>query len=99
MSDLVSAGAPELPEGYFYRVRPAVLVSAFFVEVRRRNRFIGSTELASILVYPSDHPSATEAIVTACREACLQWRESETARAVYREAERFRGDHDPRGGR
>ncbi|MFD6361850.1 hypothetical protein ACFWFX_18660 [Streptomyces roseolus] len=99
MSDLVAAGAPELPEGYFYRVRPTHLTAGFFVDVRRRRRFFGSSEMSSVVVYPSEYISAEEAIVRACRSAHARWEAEEKERKSYRDAERFLGDHDPRGGR
>ncbi|WP_327379419.1 hypothetical protein [Streptomyces sp. NBC_01212] len=99
MAELVAAGAPELPEGYFYRIRPTHITSGYFVGVRRQRRFLGSEELSCTVVYPSHFDNGGEAIVDGCRRAFENWSARDTERERCGEAGRFLGDHDPRGGR
>ncbi|MFJ3588604.1 hypothetical protein ACIQUY_04850 [Streptomyces sp. NPDC090231] len=99
MADLVALGAPELPEGHFYRIRPSHITEGLFVDVRRQRRFFGSVELAGTVVYPSSYSNGGEAIVHGCHRAFQKWQETDAARALVREANEFVGDHDPRGGR
>ncbi|MGW0468309.1 hypothetical protein ACWDX6_24040 [Streptomyces sp. NPDC003027] len=97
MAELVAAGAPELPDGMFYRVRPSYITEGLFVSVRRRNRFVGSEELGRTVVYPSGFPSGLDAIVAACIRAVELWRQEEAARPIRKSAHDYTGDHDPKG--
>lgn len=99
MAELVAAGAPELPEGYFYRVRPTHVTEGLFVSVRRRRRLVGSEKVATTVVYPSEFASGTAAVVAGCIRAVERWHEEEAARPVRMSAYDFVGDHDPRGGK
>ncbi|MFG3014330.1 hypothetical protein ACGFZB_28705 [Streptomyces cinerochromogenes] len=99
MADLVAAGAPKLPEGYFYRIRPTHITEGLFVDVRRQRRFFGSDQVGGCVVYPSEYESGAEAIVDGCRRAHDRWQENERAQAARAEAGRLVGDHDPKGGR
>lgn len=99
MAELVAAGAPELPEGYFYRVRPSTITDGILVDIRRRRRFFGSEELEGSIVSPAMYESGTAAVVDGCRRAFTRWTNSGTARTVLAGAEKFYGDHDPKGGR
>ncbi|KPC89906.1 hypothetical protein ADL27_38485 [Streptomyces sp. NRRL F-6602] len=95
MADLVAAGAPELPEGWFYRVRPALLPGMVRVEIRRR-RFVGSEEVERSVGRLSQYPTALDAVVESCRYAHRRWREREEC---HLDASALYGDHDPKGGR
>jgi hypothetical protein len=95
MAQLVAAGAPELPEGYFYRVRP--FMSAGIRVTIRRRRLIGSVEEASALSWPTKFDECgSEFVVSLCQRAYVdmgfQAREAE----LLRDAKTFIGDHDPR---
>ncbi|MFJ3248344.1 hypothetical protein [Streptomyces sp. NPDC086782] len=99
MAQLVAAGAPELPEGFFYRVRPFLAGSSITVQVRRQRRFIGSEELAHAIVVPADHDGALAAVVAGCRKSVQRWEESGDLRRAMHDASFFIGDHDPKGGK
>ena len=96
MAHLVAAGAPELPEGYFYRVR-TTNIKSLKVEIRRA-RSVGSELLADTYVIHESHPTAEAAIVRACQLTYERWQERDEVAAKYRAMTAFIGDHDPRGG-
>ena len=58
MADLVSAGAPELPEGWFYRVLRAH-IPAYKVQIREQRRF-GSRLMAESFVLEERHEDLPE---------------------------------------
>ncbi|OSC76501.1 hypothetical protein B5180_01725 [Streptomyces sp. BF-3] len=93
MAELVAAGAPELPEGYFYRVAPSGLRGAVRVQVRRQ-RLIGSVEIERSVVIVAEHADALSAVVFGCRNASARMALHGDTRV-----ESLYGDHDPRGGR
>ncbi|MFG2292031.1 hypothetical protein [Streptomyces sp. NPDC048603] len=95
MSDLVAAGAPELPEGHFYRVRPFTR-SGITVEVRRRRRIVGSELMAYSITFPGNYESGTEAVVKCCRAAAEGFTTRLADRASELAARAYIGDHDPR---
>lgn len=99
MSELVALGAPELPAGYFYRIRPTHITEGLFVDVRRQRRFVGSVKLAGTVIYPSHFSNGGEAIIRGCCQAYSRWLDTVDARMRGDEASQFLGDHDPRGGR
>ena len=94
LADLVAAGAPELPEGWFYRVVDDYHIG-FKVELRRPGRF-WSTCLTHAWVRESEHDDALSAVVDACQRAhasrARMLEERERAAGV----EAFVGDYDPR---
>ncbi|MGP3750868.1 hypothetical protein [Streptomyces sp. IBSNAI001] len=98
MADLVAAGAPELPEGYFYRVRETS-ISNLKVEIRRQKGRWRSALVDDYYVLHSLEESAEESIVRACTKAFERWQGDAAERAAYRATTAFIGDHDPRGGR
>ena len=95
MAQLIAAGAPELPEGYFYRVRNTAIKS-LKVEIRRA-RAVGSELLADTYVIHENYPTAEAAIVRACQMAYEHWQERDEVAAKYRATTAFVGDHDPQG--
>lgn len=97
MAQLVAAGAPELPEGYFYRVC-RVLAVGHKVEIRERRTFT-SYLAADSYVLEENHDDMTEAVVAACRRAHAKarWRVERQEKGAILDA--FVGDHDPKGGR
>jgi hypothetical protein len=97
MAELVAAGAPELPEGWFYRVRP-FLRTGIQVEVRHR-RWIGSTEVGTALDWPRSSETGQALVVRMCREAFRDAGLRGHDASRLRDAREFIGDHDPRGGR
>lgn len=63
---LVALGAPDLPEGEFYRV--CTRMGWPMVQVRRKRRF-GSRLVGEATVFAEDWQTATQAVVQAAREA------------------------------
>ncbi|MFE6493391.1 hypothetical protein [Streptomyces sp. NPDC057748] len=98
MSELVAAGAPVLPEGYFYRVRETS-ISNLKVEIRRQKGRWWSTLVADRYEIHTPEESAEESIVMACTKAFERWQGTTAERSAYRATLPFLGDHDPRGGR
>lgn len=98
MADLVAAGAPELPEGWFYRVRETS-ISNLKVEIRRQKGRWRSALVADAYVLHDPEESTEESIVRACTRAFQRWQGAEADRAAYRATTAYLGDHDPRGGR
>lgn len=86
LADLVAAGAPELPDGWFYRVRESAL--HLHVEIRER-RFVGSRLVAKDVVLTPFFPDQLDGIVDTCRKLRT---------ALDRAADRaqYLGDHDGR---
>jgi hypothetical protein len=97
MADLVAAGAPELPEGWFYRIKDDSM-GCLEVEVRERRKRFGSRRLSAALVR-EDEPNGQRAVVSACRNAVRHLEAQKDHARRYRQASLFLGDHDPRGGR
>ncbi|MEV4037706.1 hypothetical protein [Streptomyces umbrinus] len=98
MADLVAAGAPELPEGYFYRVRETS-IDSLKVEIRQQRKRFGSRLIRETYVLHERYDTAPEAVVDACRRVHENWGLADAERAAYRAATAFLGDHDPKGGR
>lgn len=96
MAELVAAGAPELPEGYFYRMEDTRLVG-LRVEIRRRRRFgsVAMREAVSYVLHESDDDART-AVVSACTRAYERWQSAAGNAAKYRATTAYTGDHDPR---
>lgn len=94
LADLVAAGAPELSDGWFYRVTEA----SFFgptVEVRKRWR-IGSHCYMTTRVREHDFDTALEAVVDACNRACAALDREAEEHAWLAAVALYFGDHDPR---
>jgi hypothetical protein len=99
MAELVAAGGPELPDGWFYRVKRAYPSRlGFKVEIREQGRF-GSELLADAFVLEEQHSDMMEAVVQACRHALKKVQERSEAGVKFAALEPFVGDHDPKGGR
>ncbi|KUF18847.1 hypothetical protein [Streptomyces silvensis] len=95
MADLVVAGAPELPEGWFYRV----VSDGFFglkVEVRERRKRFGSRVINYAYVR-TDEPDGLTAVVASCRHAVKRIDEADREWRNRRDAAKYLGDHDPKG--
>ena len=93
---LVEAGAPEIEEPFFYRVKFAPDSDNLVVELRRRNARFGSARLASKLVRTVDHAAddMLPAVVAALWEITV---EHEVAAEAVEAAERLVGDYrEPR---
>lgn len=97
MSALVAAGAPELPEGWFYRVSSDGFVG-LKVEVRERRKRFGSRAVDYAYVR-SDEPDGLTAIVASCCHVVKRIDEADQDRRNRRNAAKFIGDHDPKGGK
>jgi hypothetical protein len=97
MAELVAAGAPELPAGYFYRVRHTTIKS-LKVEIRRQRRF-RSQLVVDFFVFHKSSVSAEAAVVEACRYAYQDWQAQSDVEERYEAVQAYVGDHDPRGGR
>ncbi|MFD7776639.1 hypothetical protein [Streptomyces sp. NPDC059753] len=97
MRELVEAGAPELPAGWFYRVRETVHLG-FEVQIRARRRF-GSRLVAESFVHEERYAVMTDAVIHACRRAHEQVQDRALMKAKAAELRPLAGDHDPKGGR
>ncbi|MFD5161021.1 hypothetical protein ACFWMJ_23580 [Streptomyces hawaiiensis] len=98
MAQLVAAGAPELPEGWFYRVESAMWRGAIRVIIRRP-KLIGSKEVERSVIFVHEHADELAAVVSGCRHAHRRWQEREESRVLADRAREYYGDHDPKGGR
>ncbi|MDG9711131.1 hypothetical protein [Streptomyces sp. DH10] len=92
---LLDAGAPELPEEHFYRVKPDHLGPV--VEIRRK-RYLGSALVTEAFVHAHLFPSGLAALVDACRKAEGKLREMESDRRLRREAVQLVGDYAGKSG-
>ncbi|MBT2412663.1 hypothetical protein J7I94_19205 [Streptomyces sp. ISL-12] len=97
MADLVAAGAPELPEGWFYRVMREY-GAGYKVEIREQGR-VFSREVAYAWVQEGHFDDMTEAVVHACRMAAGRAGDRAELRRKFAALARYEGDHDPKGGR
>jgi hypothetical protein len=98
MVQLVAAGAPELPEGWFYRVREG-LTLGYKLEIREQRRFF-SYLIQDTYVLEDRFDDMTDALVDApCRRAHRAVEERATLRRKLSELAKYVGDHDPKGGR
>jgi hypothetical protein len=97
MAELVAAGAPELPEGYFYRVNGSTLFPRVHI---RRSLKIGSVRVrdAESYVLPGMESDARSAVAAACTRAHENWTTRDADRARRLAVQAYAGDHDPRGG-
>jgi hypothetical protein len=98
MEQLLLAGAPELPDGMFYRIEPSG-IGSLKVQIREHRKRFGSRSLddAYTYVYPSHHKTVTAAIVAGCERANEHRIGAARRRAMYRQATIFFvGDHDGR---
>lgn len=97
MADLVAAGAPELPEGWFYRVRESLHVG-YKLEIREQHRF-GSRLVVETYVLEERHDDMVAAVVAACCGAYRTVEERAATREKFAALAQLAGDHDPKGGR
>jgi hypothetical protein len=97
MAQLVAAGAPELPAGYFYRVH-TTSIRALKVEIRKQRR-LRSRLVADTWVLERLDETAEESVVKACTRAFKEWQAEDATRAAYLATTAFIGDHDPKGGK
>ncbi|MFD9205946.1 hypothetical protein ACFVZM_06660 [Streptomyces sioyaensis] len=93
MEELVHAGAPELPAGWFYRVTSNGF--CFEVQVREWRRRFGSRQHGYALVR-SDEVDGLTAIVAACRHAVRRMEEEDEHWRKRRDVAKYLGDYDPR---
>lgn len=94
LADLIAAGAPELPDGWFYRVTD----DSFFgptVEIRKRRR-VGSSRCITARVRDYDFNTALAAVVDACQRACVLLDQEAEEYAKSKAVAAYFGDHDPR---
>ncbi|MEU1254808.1 hypothetical protein ABZ445_16160 [Streptomyces chartreusis] len=98
MAQLVAAGAPELPEGWFYRITTTGFGYPT-VQIRQPGRWFGSREVSYAIVRSEEHENGDVAVIAACVKAWERLKEDEDYARKVREALTLRGDHDPRGGR
>jgi len=73
--DLIEAGAPPLPEGFFYRVGRIGLDATPAVQIRRRRRWGSSLRMAARIRTWDDGREipVDEAVLTAAEEAHRTW--------------------------
>lgn len=98
MAELVAAGAPELPEGWFYRIEDTGVVG-LQVEIRQQRKRFSSRVLESAFVLEYKFPDAQSAVIDACARAYERLQGRDEARARFDALLPFIGDHDPKGGR
>lgn len=96
MAELVAAGAPALPDGWFYRVCDSGF--ALKVEVRERRKRFGS-RAHSYAYVRDDENSGLTAVVRSCQHAVKTLQEERALRQNTMNAAMYLGDHDPKGGR
>ncbi|MET7939662.1 hypothetical protein [Streptomyces sp. NPDC005302] len=97
MAALVGLGAPELPTGYFYRVKED-RYAGVEVEVREQRNW-GSRLVAGVWVDPTEFDDMAPAVVDACHRVCDAAAQTIETRAKYVSLRAFLGDHDPKGGK
>ncbi|MEV4939589.1 hypothetical protein [Streptomyces zaomyceticus] len=97
MAELVAAGAPELPEGHFYRVRESSN-ALLKVELRRQGRWL-SALVDDVYVRPGSYETPEAAVVAACKRVFEDWEARQADCAAFRASRSLLGDHDPRGGK
>jgi hypothetical protein len=97
MGQLLLAGAPALPDGWFYRLRESIHVG-YKLEIREQRRF-GSRLVAEVHVLEERHDDMTDAVVAACQRAHRTVEERAQQREKYAALSDLVGDHDPKGGR
>ncbi|GAA0641436.1 hypothetical protein GCM10009548_02040 [Streptomyces malaysiensis subsp. malaysiensis] len=97
MEQLVLAGAPELPEGWFYRVREDRFGWPE-VEIREHRRRFGSRQHTYALVRLDDYENVHDAVVAACVTAREKLHVDFELREKFRALGSYIGDHDGRRG-
>ncbi|MEO3974394.1 hypothetical protein [Streptomyces sp. CAU 1734] len=97
MAELVAAGAPELPEGWFYRVC-RTSIPGYRVEIRRQKWF-RSVCVSDAYVLEERYDDMTDAVVVACVRAHERIAEEAASVAKFEALAQLAGDHDPKGGR
>ncbi len=101
---LVAAGAPELPEGYFYRITEHERFGGeYYVDIRKKKRFWSVSVLTwsvfhdGILVSISDIVnrgySIDEAFALAAQNAYGEWRATSYTYDEWKKYREFEGDH------
>lgn len=98
MAELVAAGAPALPDGWFYRVT-ADRIGWPEVQIRQPGKWFGSRCISYAIVRTEEHEDGETAVLAACVKAWTRLHENEEHLRKQREALALRGDHDPKGGR
>ncbi|MFB7671318.1 hypothetical protein ACFC26_07855 [Kitasatospora purpeofusca] len=96
--DLVALGAPVLPAGMFYRIRPHPWGWIEF-EIRERRRF-GSRLVAGSETHvdPTDYPTTNEALTIGCQTANDRRIAALNRRSAYSRAAAHAGDYETGGG-
>lgn len=98
MADLVAAGAPELPEGWFYRVTTD-RIGWPEVQIREPRKRFGSRSVSYAVVRTEEHTEGKSAVVAACVKAWERLEMGNEHQRKMRAVLALDGDHDPKGGR
>jgi hypothetical protein len=91
----VIPGAPELPEGYFYRVTSQAYLGGLVVQVRQRRRWFGSRHVSESYMPQAIPPGMDEWILLAAQYAYAKMVErdiyAQAAWAIDQRAGDYRG--------
>lgn len=97
MADLVALGAPELPEGYFYRITKDEPYELYELEIRKRGTFFSYRIIQEVIngIFTMNSPEVNgdydKALVLAAKRAY------DASRGEYLDLpaeNRYVGDHD-----
>lgn len=93
MSELVALGAPNLPEGMFYRISFGAY-GQVYVDIREDRKRFGSRSLEKHFFYPDDMNMTLGHMCEKCFEL-YQKNHAEVIkrRAAYDEIKKYLGDH------
>lgn len=93
---LIAAGAPELPEGYFYRVHRQDMLGIIKVQLRKRWKYGSTLKQEGSFWLPNNGSTVTavEFLAEKCERLVDQHEWEENERAQFdRDLEAFIGDH------
>lgn len=92
--ELLRAGAPALPDGYFYRISRDSMGGFYNVDIRKRGRFLSVSVLGGSRPFiPDDTISPERFFALSCRHVFEGWQEFKADIEASVRAERFLGDH------
>lgn len=87
MSELLKLGAPRLPDGLFYRIKPTGLGMLEF-QIRQKRKYFGSSEVIYALTYREEG-----SILIGCQKVFENYTELMKCRKQANEIEKYFGDH------
>lgn len=84
---------PELPEGYFWRIKSGGLGNMVYISLRKRHKFWFSTSIDHYYFWPDQYESLDEGIVDVAH--CILDERSDAAVLKWA-LEQRRGDYPPK---